>query len=73
MFGRIFLILLGSVTLTFSTSLVEAASWYTFTPGPTIAMTGSNTQVFFDVADDIGMSGSSVPSPHLDTNTREFD
>lgn len=73
MFGRIFLILLGSVTLTFSTSLVEAASWYTFTPGPTIAMTGANDRVFFDVADDIGMSGSSVPAPHLDTNTREFD
>jgi hypothetical protein len=72
MFGRIFLILLGSVTLTFSTSLVEAASWYTFTPGPTIAMTGANDRVFFDVADDIFNSGSSVPAPILTTATQKF-
>lgn len=53
MFGRTLLIVFSSILFLVSTSLVEAASWYTFTPGPTIAMTGSNDQVFFDVADDI--------------------
>ena len=72
MFAQFFPILLASAILTFSTSLVEAASWYTFTPGPTIAMTGSNTQVFFDVADDIANSVSIVPPPTLTTATQTF-
>ena len=72
MFGRILLILLATTTLAFSTSLVEAASWYTFTPGPTIAMTGANDRVFFDVADDIANSGSVVSPPTLTTATQKF-
>ncbi len=35
-------------------------------------MTGSNGEVFFDVADDIYLSGTSISGPNFDTTLGTF-
>ncbi len=59
-------LLLGFLSITLETYA------YTFTPGPSIAMTWANDRVFFDVADDITNSGATASPPNLVTATKTF-
>ena len=44
----------------------------TYIPAPSITLSGSNSQVFFDVEDDIYNAGASTFSPRLSTITKTF-
>jgi hypothetical protein len=39
-------------------SVSQVSASYTYTPAATIAMTGSNSEVFFDIEDDIINAGT---------------
>lgn len=60
-------ILLASFILSYEES---AAS--TYVPGATIAMTGSNSSVRFDIASDLYNSGAIETAPALSTGTKKF-
>ncbi len=53
-------------------SISFESSANSFTPGPSIAMTGSSDQVFFDVADDIANNGATTSPPKFLTTTKTF-
>jgi hypothetical protein len=60
-------LLLSSLTLVESTS-----ASVTYTPGATIAMTGSNSDVRFDVASALISNSSTESAPALDTTSLKF-
>ena len=66
-FLRIMLVLSSSLSLFDSSSWVYASS---YTPGAEIALTGSSDEVFFDVADDIFIAGSTRSRPLLMTTSQ---
>jgi hypothetical protein len=53
-------------------SAFSASAAVNYTPAPSISLTGSSGEVFFDVADDIINVSASTSRPVLDTNTRTF-
>lgn len=65
-----FFILLFSVFLWVFLSPFFLSAATIYTPGLTISMTGSNGEVFFDVADDL--FGYSIPRPSFDTTLGTF-
>lgn len=47
-------------------------AWVTYIPASTLTLTGANSEVFFDVEDEIVNAGTSVPSPRFSTVTKTF-
>ena len=43
-----------------------------YTPAPRIFLSGSNSEVRFDVAEVLYNSSSLIPAPFIDTNTKIF-
>ena len=62
-----FLFIIAALFFGYTTSV---SAVFTFIPGPTIALTGANNGVYFDVADDL-FGYSSLP-PHLHRDTKTF-
>jgi len=72
MIGHIFafiLIFYGFFSFFFVSEVSAAMS---FQPGATIALTGSNDEVFFDVVDDIFDAGTTGIPPVLHTDSSTF-
>lgn len=72
LFFRFFISATISFLFLSGTSLFAAVGFQNYIPAAKIFLTGSNTQVHFDVAGVLFDSGSSVSAPFLDTTTKTF-
>jgi hypothetical protein len=66
------LFLLISLLVSSLTLVGRVHASVTYTPGASIAMTGTNTSVRFDVASVLIANSSTETAPTLDTTTLEF-
>ena len=65
-------ILLFVAIIWFFSSFFVVSALTTYIPGAHITMTGSNSDVFFDVGDDIFMASTTASAPTLHTLTETF-
>ncbi len=72
----LFRIIFVSILVLFCVDHLSASGYVKYTPANTIALSGSNTQVRFDVATEIYTTffpaSPPVPPPSLSTVTRSF-